>query len=258
MVSAFWWSFQQKVAKSDSFREKARKIIYLTKVSNFSSKLPCFGVWLNYSGKSCKKWLISWKSTKNHRFGQKLQLFEQTTMFRRFGQLFSKKWLIWWKSTKTHQFGQNLTLFGECTKFGRFGKLFSEKWLMSWKSTKNHRFDQNLQIFEQTIMFRHFGQLFSKKSEKVAHVVKKHENSSIWPKLATFRGNYHVLAFWLTFQQKVAKSGSFRQKERKVMDLLENLQVFQQTSLFRRFGQVFSKKWLISWKGTKNHRFGQN
>ena len=37
----------------------------------------------NFSTRSCKKCLISWKTTKNHRFGQNLQLFEQTTMFLR-------------------------------------------------------------------------------------------------------------------------------------------------------------------------------
>ena len=70
--------------------------------------------------------------------------------------------------------------------------------------TKNHRFGLNLQLFEETTMFRRFCQLFSKKLQKVAHFVKEHEKSSIWPKLATFRANYHVSAFWWTFQQKVS------------------------------------------------------
>ena len=43
-----------------------------------------------------------------------------------------------------------------------------------------------------------------KKVDKVAHFVKNDEKSSIWPKLATFRGNYHVSAFLSTFQQKVS------------------------------------------------------
>ena len=90
-VLTFRWTLQQKVAKSCSCREKARKIIDLAKTNNFSSKLPCLGVLVSFSAKSCKKWLISRKRTKNHPFGQNLQLFEETTMFRRFGQLFSKK-----------------------------------------------------------------------------------------------------------------------------------------------------------------------
>ena len=146
-VSAFWSFFQEKVAEKGSFREKARKIIDLAKTCNSSMKLPCFGVLVNFSAKSCKKWLISWKMTKNHRFGQKLQLFQPTTMFPRFGQLFSKK------------------------------------------------------------------------LQKVAHFVKNDEKSSIWPKVATFPANYHVSAFWSTFQQKGRKSGSFREKWRKIIDL---------------------------------------
>ena len=40
-----------------------------------------------------------------------------------------------------------------------------------------------------------FDQLFGKKLQKMADFVKKHEKSSIWPKLATFRGNHHVSRF---------------------------------------------------------------
>ena len=70
--------------------------------------------------------------------------------------------------------------------------------------TKNHRFEQNLQLFEHTGMFRRLGTLLSKKLQKVAHLVKKHEKSSIPQKEASFPGNYHVSAFLSTFQQKVA------------------------------------------------------
>ena len=169
-VSAYWSTFQQKVAKSSSFRENARKIIDFAKTCNFSRKLPCLGVLVNFSAKSCKKWLISSRSTKNHRFAQNLQLFDETTMFRRFG-LFSGK---------------------SC-----------RKGLISLKSTKNHGFGQNLKLFEETTMFRRFGQFFSKKLQKVAHFVKKNEKSSIWPKLTTSRTNYHVSAFGQLFSKKL-------------------------------------------------------
>ena len=149
-VSEFWSIFQQKVAKSDSFCEGARKIMDLAKTSNFSSKLPCFGVLVNFSAKSCKKCLISSKNTKNHRFGQNLQLFEQTTM--------------------------------------------------SW----------------------HFYELFRKKLQKVAQFVKKHEKSSIWPKLCNFSNKLPILCISMNFYGKSCK------------------------------------KCLISSKSTKNHRFGHN
>ena len=54
-------------------------------------------------------------------------------------------------------------------------------------------------------MFRRLGQLFSTKLQKVAHFVKNDEKSTIWPKLDSFRGNYHVSAFVSTFKQKSCK-----------------------------------------------------
>ena len=182
-VFAFRWTFQEKVAKSASFREKARKTIDLAKTFNFSSKLPCLGIFMNFSARNCKKCLIPWISTRNHRFGQNLQLFEQTTM-------------LW-----------------------------------------------------------HFDELFRKKMQKVARFVKKHEHSSIWPKLATSRRNYHVLAFRWLLQEKVAKRWkkwliSWKMTKNHRFGL--NLQLFDETTMFRRFCQLFSKKWVISWKSTKN------
>ena len=109
-VFAFRWTLQGKVAKSASFREKAWKTIDFAKTCNISRKLPCLGIFMNLSARRCKKCLISWKSTRNHRFGQNY---------------------------------------------------------------------------------------------------------------ATFRKNYHVFAFRLTFKKKVRKSGSFREKARKIMDLVK-------------------------------------
>ena len=55
-------------------------------------------------------------------------------------------------------------------------------------------------------MFRRFGQLLSQKVQKVAHFVKNDEKSSIWQKLDSFRGNYHVSAFLSTFMQNSCKT----------------------------------------------------
>ena len=74
-------------------------------------------------------------------------------------------------------------------------------------------------FFEQSTTFISFDELFSKRLQKVPRFVKKHEKSSIWPKLATFRTNYHVLVFPWTFQEKNAKSGPFRGKARTLIDL---------------------------------------
>ena len=249
-VLVFRWTFQQKVANSGSFLGKERKIIDLAKTCNFSRKQPCFGVLVSFSPKSCKKWLISSRSTKNHRFPQNLQLFDETTMFRRFGHFFRKKlqkrahfvkkhekssiwpklatlrgnydvsefWSIFQQKVgesgsfrekerniidlaKSCNFSSKLPCFRVLVNFS--AKTW-KKWLISWKMTKNHRFGLNLQLFEETTMFQRFCRLFRKNVQKVAHFVKEHEKWSIWPKLATFRANYHVSAFWWTFEQKVS------------------------------------------------------
>ena len=169
-VLVFRWTFQQKVAKSGSIREKARKSSIWPKLCNFSNKLPCLCISTNFSGKSCRKCLIS------------------------------------------------------------------------WKSTRNHRFVQNFAIFKKTTMSLHFDQLFRKKLQKVPHFVKKHEKPSIWQKLAIFRANYHVLAFSWTFQKEVAKSASFREKAREIIDFANTMQLFEQTTMFFAFRWTFKEK----------------
>ena len=171
------------------FVKKHEKSSIWPNLCNFSNKLPCLCISINFSGKSCKKCLISWKSTKNHRFGQTLQLLEQTTM--------------------------------------------------SW----------------------HFHELFSKKMQKVPHFVKRHENHRFGQNYATFRANFHVFAFRWTFKEKVGKSGSFREKARKLMHFLKTCNFSKKLPCFdvsMNFSAKSSKNCLISWKSTKNHRFGQN
>ena len=239
---AFRWTFQKKVAKSASFREKTRKTIDLAKTCNFSRKLRCLGIFMNFSERSCKKCLISWKSTRNHRFRQKLQVFEKTTIFFRFDELYGKKLQKLPHFVKKHEnssiWPKLCNFFEQTTMFWCFHELLSkrlqkvaqfvrkhekswirpklcnfsnklpclciwinfsgkscQKFVISWKTTKTHRFGQNFPLFEQTTMSWHFNELLSKKLQKVPHSVEKHEKSSIWPKLSTFRANYHVLAF---------------------------------------------------------------
>ena len=190
-VSAFWSTFQQKVAKRSSFRENERKFIHFAKTCNSSRKLPCFGVLVNFSAKSCKKWLISSKTTKNHRFAQNLHLFDETTMFRRFGHFFQEKvkeeGSFREKARKIIDLAKTSNSSRKPPCFGvlvNFSAKSCKEWLISWKRTNIHRFGEKLQLFQQTI----------------------------WPKLATFRANYHVSAFWW-------RSESFREKARKIVDL---------------------------------------
>ena len=225
-ISRFPWNFRKELAKSYSFREKPWKIIDLAKTGNFSSKLSCFDIWMNFSEKSCKNWLVSWKTMKNDQFGT--------------------------------NFSRKLSPFEVSTNFS---EKICKKWLISWKTAKNQPFGQNLQPSKQTITFRGFHEIFGQKFKKVAHLVKNHEKSSIWPKLATFRANYYLSRFRWTFRKKVAKSGSFREKSSKIIDLTKTGTFSSKLSRFEvlmNFSQKSCKKWLISWKIIKNRRSKEN
>ena len=228
-LSKFWPTFPKKVAKSCSFRKKAWKIVDLAKTCNFSSKLSRFEVLTNFSEQSVKKRLISWKTMKNRRFGQNLQVFEQTIRFRGFDELFGKKvakggsfrekvWKIM-DVAKTLNFSRKLSRFQVLTKFSEKS---CKKWLISWKSMKDYWCDQNFQLFEKTMRFR---------------------------------------GFWRFFRKKVAKSGWFREKAWKLVDLAKTLNSLSKLSCFEvltNFSEKSCKKWLISWKTMKNRRFGEN
>ena len=186
-VLAFSWTFQKEVAKSASLRGKAREFIDLAKMvyDTFCNKLPCFGVSMNFSAKGCRKWINSWKSTKNHRFGQ---IFDT--------------------------FCNKLPCFGVSMNFSAKG---CRKWINSWKSTRNHRSGQNFATFQTNYHVFAFRWTFQKKVAKSASFREENEKPSIWPELATFRANYHVLALSWTFQKEVAKSALFREKAREII-----------------------------------------
>ena len=170
-----------------------------------------------------------------------------------------------------------------------FGQLFGKKLQNLAHFVKKLEKSSVWQLFERTTMFRHFGQLFGKKLQNVAHFVKKHEkssvwpklasfgakyyvsaswstfqqkmahfvahfakkeeNSSIWPKLVTFPAKYHVSAFWSTFRQKIEKSGSFREKARKIIDLAKTSSFSSELPCFGvlvNFSAKSFKKWVTS------------
>ena len=66
-------------------------------------------------------------------------------------------------------------------------------------------------------------ELLTKKLQKVPHFVKKHEKSSIWPNLYNFSNKLPCLGIWMNFSEKVAKSASFREKAREIIDLAKSL-----------------------------------
>ena len=189
-VFAFRWTFQKKVAKSASFLENARKIIDFVKTCNFSKKLPCFGVSIKFSAKSFKKCLVSWRSTKNHGFGQSFGTFRANYYVLAFWSSFQEKYA---KSASFHE-----------------------------KARKVIDLDKSWHFIERTTMSLHFDELFRKRLWKVPRFVKTHEKSSIWPKLWNFSNKLPCFDVQMKFSAKTCK------------------------------------KCLISWKRKKNRRFGQN
>ena len=293
-VFAFRWSFQEKVPESASFRYKARKTIDLAKTFNFSSKLPCLGIFMNFSARGCKNCLIPWKSTRNHRFGQNYATFSNKLPCLCISINFSgkscKKCLISWNSTKNHWFGQSFATFG--TSYNVFFLLmnFQEKsckkcvvsWkkhekssilstcnfprklpcfdvsmniaaksyknlLVPWKSTKNHQFGQNFATFRANYHVLAFRWSFQQKVPKSASFREKTR------KLATFPTNYHVLTLWWTFQRKVAESASFSEKTLKIIDCAKTCNFFEQSTMFMRFDELFSKRFQKVPRFVKKH-----
>ena len=248
-VLVFRWTFQQNVAKSGSIREKARKIIHLAKT---------------------------------------LQLFEQTTMSLHFDQRFRNKLKEVPHFVKKHE---KSSIWPKLATFAPNYHVLAFSWTFQKEVAKNASFREKageiidlantMQLLEQTTMFLHFDELLRKRLEKVVHFVKKHEKSWIWSKLATFgtkyhvftsrwtflqtvaktssfrekprqlidlaktmqlfRTNYHVLVFRWTFQEKVAKSGSIREKARKIIHLAKTLQFFEKTTMSLHFDELFRK-----------------
>ena len=308
-VFAFGWTFQKKVAKSASFREKARKTIDMAKTFKFSSKLPCLGIFMNFSARSCKKCLIPWESTRNHRFGQNYATFSNKLpclcIWINFSGKSCKKCLISWNSTKKSLIWQKLCNFWnklQCLfpfdelsrkKLQKVRRLVKKhekssilstcnfprklpcfdvsmniaaksckKLLVPWRSTKNHQFGQIFATFRTNFDVFAFRWIFK---EKVAKSASFRETAR---KLINLAKALQILeqatmsfSSWWTFNEKVAKSASFREKARKIIDLAKTLQLFEQTTMFWHFDEVSAKsykKCLISWKSTKNRRFGEN
>ena len=169
--------------------------------------------------KSCKFWPNPWVFVLFHEMNHFLQKVPHFVKKH-------EKSSIWRKLATFPTNYHVLTLWWTLQRKVAESASFSEKTLkiIDWAKTSN--------FFEQSTMFMRFDELFSKRLQKVLRFVKKHEKSSIWPKLATFWANYHVLAFSWTFQQENAKSASFHEKAREIIDLDKTMQLFGQTFMF--------------------------
>ena len=201
---------------------------------------------------------------------------KQTTMFWHFDELFRescKNSSFREKARKIIDLAKSLCNFSNklpclCISIN-FSAKSCKKCLISWKARKIIDLAKTLQLFEQTTMSFAFRWTFQEKSCKKCLISWKSTKNHRFGQIATFRENYHVLTFWWTLQQKLfsnklpclcIKFLDCREKARKIINLAKSLQLFEQTSMFfsMNFQGKSCKKCLISWKSTKNHRFGQN
>ena len=189
-------------------------------------------------------------------------------MFWCFDELFSQRLHKVAQFVREHE---NSSIWPKLATFGANYHVLAFSWTFQQGDAKSASFHEKarqtidlantMQLFEKTTMILHFDKLLRKRLEKVVHLVKKHEKSWIWSKLATFRTNCHVFVFRWTFKEKIGKSGSFREKARELMHFLKTCNFSKKLPYFdvsMNFSAKSCKNCLISWKNTKNHRFGQN
>ena len=101
-----------------------------------------------------------------------------------------------------------------------------KKWLNSWKRTKSHPFGLNFAIFPTNYHVFSFRWTFQEKVAKSASFREQARKTIDLAKLSTFRANYHVIGIFMNFLAKSCKSASFREKARKIIDLAKTIQLF--------------------------------
>ena len=250
--SAFGSTFRQKVAKGASFHEEERKGKWSMsrKLSTSSSRLPWFGVWVNFSAKSCKNCPISGKSTKNRRFGQNLKLFRgKQACLRVMVNIWSessKKCLISRESTTNRRLGQNLQLSRANYHDSAFGSTFRQKVAKTASFRKRARKTVDLaktcSFSEQTTMIRRLGQLFARKLRKLPRFAREHEKPSIWRKLAAFPSKLPWFGVWVNFSPESCKKCLISRETTKNRLFGQSCKVLEQTTMVRGLGQLFGKK----------------
>ena len=251
--TTMFWCFDELLSKRfekvAQFVKKHGKSSIWPNLSNFSNKLPCLCISINISGRSCKKCLISWKNTKSHWFGQSFATFGTSYnvffLLMNFQEKSCKKFVVSWKSRKNHRFCQLAT-------FRENYHVLTFRWTLQQKVAKSCSFREkarkiinlakSLQLFKQTSMFLHFDEFSRKKLIKVLRFVKKHEKSSIWPTLCNFSSKLPCFGISMKFSAKSYKKCLISWKSTKNRRFGENSQLFQQTTMFWRFGELFSEK----------------
>ena len=90
--------------------------------------------------------------------------------------------------------------------------------------------------------FRRLGQLFSKKVQKDPHFAKKHEKSSIWPNCGTFSSKPPCLVVWVTFSGKGSKKCLISRESMRNRRFGQNLQLFGANYHVSTFRSTFQEK----------------
>ena len=204
----FWSTLREKVAKSGSFREKAWKISIWQNTQRFEESIRFRG--FDLFGKKCKSGSFREKAWK-------IIHLARTCKF--LANYHASRFDCWKKLQKVAHFVKKhekssirpkLATFRENYQVSSFRRTFRknlQKVDHFVKSMKNSRFAQHIL---ETITFRHFHQLLGKSSKTGS--IEKGRKISIWPKLLTFRANYHVLRFWRTLRKKLQKVAHLMEK----------------------------------------------
>ena len=249
MFGCFDELLSKRLQKVAQFVKKNEKSSIWPKLCNFSNKLLCLCISINFSGKSCQKCLISWKSTKNHRFGQNFATFRANY------HVLAFRWSCQQKVTKVPHFVKKHekssiwrklatfpTNYHVLTLWWTFQRKVAESASFSEKTLKIIDWAKTCNFFEQSNMFMRFDELFSKRKQKVPRFVKKHEKSSIWPKLCNFSSKLPCFCILMKLSAESYKECLISWKSTKNRRFGENSQLFQQTTMFWRFGELFSEK----------------
>ena len=245
--SAFGSTFQQKVAKSASFRGKAWKIVHSAKMCIFFEQTTMFRCFHQLLSKKFQKVPnLAKKTWKVVDFSNTCNFFEETTMCRRLGKLFRKKMKKVPHFVKTHvksSIWQKLATFSsKPPRFAVWVNVSAKSATFFQKAWKNVDLAKICNFLEQTTMSRRLGQFLSKKLQKVRHLAKSMRNRRFGQNVQLFGANYHVSTLRSTFQQKVAKSASGLERAWKIVNCVTTCKFFEETTLFGRLEHLFSKK----------------
>ena len=120
---------------------------------------------------------------------------------------------------------------------------------------RNRRFGQNLQLFRGNRHVSAFRSSFQQKLEKEPHFAKKHEKSSIWPRLAPFWSKPPCFGVWVKLLVKSCKKCLISRKRMKNLPISPKCKTFsskqQCFGVWVNFSAKSCKKWLISRKSMK-------